>query len=169
MRNLFYVEGKSSNWRSILLVNNDEISFRNNYKLEGVLTSCSITWPSRTINVISYNTLMFTFAYFIPLFVMVYCNISIYLKVNVLFSTFNSSNLKLPCVEIRCGVPLKIQWLGLRLPTYRNLLKKRKIWKSLWLKQFSLSFVSFFMKILFYLWAYIREEKFLFLYSSFLV
>ncbi|CAF0759611.1 unnamed protein product [Rotaria sordida] len=54
----------------------------NNYKLEGVRTTCSICWQDRTINVISYNVLMFIFAYTIPLIIMVYCNICIYLKVH---------------------------------------------------------------------------------------
>ncbi|CAF0751637.1 unnamed protein product [Adineta ricciae] len=53
----------------------------NNYTLEGVLTSCSICWQARTVNVISYNVAMFIFAYVLPLFIMAYCNICIYLKV----------------------------------------------------------------------------------------
>ncbi|UJR33532.1 hypothetical protein I4U23_020976 [Adineta vaga] len=53
----------------------------NDYTLEGVRTSCSICWQDRSTNVMSYNILMFIFAYIVPLFVMIYCNICIYLKV----------------------------------------------------------------------------------------
>ncbi|CAF3825136.1 unnamed protein product [Adineta steineri] len=53
----------------------------NDYTLEGARTSCSIRWQDRTVNVISYNILMFVFAYIVPLSVMIYCNICIYLKV----------------------------------------------------------------------------------------
>ncbi|CAF2701137.1 unnamed protein product [Rotaria sp. Silwood2] len=53
----------------------------NNYKLEGARTTCSICWQGRTINIISYNVLMFIFAYIIPLIIMVYCNMCIYFKV----------------------------------------------------------------------------------------
>ncbi|CAF0751654.1 unnamed protein product [Adineta ricciae] len=55
----------------------------NNYTLEGVLTSCSICWQARTVNVISYNVAMFIFAYVLPLFIMAYCNICIYLKAHI--------------------------------------------------------------------------------------
>lgn len=60
---------------------------RNEYRPEGVGTSCSISWQARTANVISYNTMMFIFAYTIPLVVMVYCNVCIYQKVNVAVSS----------------------------------------------------------------------------------
>ena len=56
--------------------------FRNNYTLEGVLTSCSIHWQARTFDVLSYNAAMFIFAYTVPLAVIVYCNMKIFLTVN---------------------------------------------------------------------------------------
>ncbi|CAF1121229.1 unnamed protein product, partial [Didymodactylos carnosus] len=46
------------------------------YTLEGVLTSCSITWQSRTVNVISYNISLFIFGYFLPLLVVIYLSAS---------------------------------------------------------------------------------------------
>jgi hypothetical protein len=69
------------------------LSFRNDYTLEGVLTSCSIRWQDRTLNVVSYNICMFIFAYILPLFIMIYCNIKIYLKVKgkILFFVQNIS------------------------------------------------------------------------------
>ncbi|CAF0986542.1 unnamed protein product [Adineta ricciae] len=53
------------------------------YTLEGVLTSCSIRWQDRTLNVISYNIMMFLFGYIIPLCILLYCNIKIYLQIHL--------------------------------------------------------------------------------------
>lgn len=61
---------------------NEILLFRNHYALEGVRTSCSVRWQDRTFNVISYNIFMFIFAYIVPLIIMLYCNIKIYLEVN---------------------------------------------------------------------------------------
>ena len=55
---------------------------RNDYTLEGVRTSCSICWQDRSANVISYNVMMFVFAYVVPLLVMIYCYTCIYLRVS---------------------------------------------------------------------------------------
>lgn len=62
-------------------IQNQFVSLRNKYTLEGVRTSCSVRWQDRSFNVVSYNILMFIFAYIIPLAVMIYCNIKIYLEV----------------------------------------------------------------------------------------
>ncbi|CAF1323374.1 unnamed protein product [Adineta steineri] len=53
----------------------------NYYTLEGVLTSCSVRWQDRTLNVISYNICMFLFGYIVPLFILIFCNTKIYLEV----------------------------------------------------------------------------------------
>lgn len=51
------------------------------YELEGVLTSCSVKWQDKSWSIRSYNILMFIFVFFIPLIVMFYCNLSIYLAI----------------------------------------------------------------------------------------
>lgn len=47
------------------------------YSLEGALTSCSVEWNERSLNVISYNVAMFLFVYIVPLIVLVATNIKL--------------------------------------------------------------------------------------------
>ena len=58
------------------------------YSLEGNLTSCSIEWAERSVNVISYNVTIFICVLIIPVTIIVYCDIKLVLKVliNVHFS-----------------------------------------------------------------------------------
>lgn len=82
---LFWAVGPLFGWylfeQIIEILTNIVVVFRNNYTLEGVLTSCSIRWQGQSTHVKSYNASMFIFAYTIPLFIMVYCNTKIYLEV----------------------------------------------------------------------------------------
>jgi uncharacterized membrane protein len=47
------------------------------YSLEGTLTSCSVEWFERSLNVISYNISMFIFVFFIPLILIILSNIGL--------------------------------------------------------------------------------------------
>ncbi len=44
------------------------------YTLEGANTSCAVEWNERSLNVVSYNTAMFVFVYFIPLIIIFISN-----------------------------------------------------------------------------------------------
>ena len=44
------------------------------YSLEGALTSCSVEWFERSFNVMSYNTAMFIFVFFLPLIMILFTN-----------------------------------------------------------------------------------------------
>ncbi len=106
--------------------------FRNDYTLEGVLTSCSIRWQDRTLNVVSYNIGMFIFAYILPLVIIIYCNIKIYLKVKekILFFLQNMAFRYMPYQnEDQYTKRTKIHWV----------LEKKEI--NVWQKQFLLLLV----------------------------
>ncbi len=51
------------------------------YSLEGALTSCSVEWADRSFNVVSYNVFIFFITFFIPLLVIICCNLGIYVLV----------------------------------------------------------------------------------------
>ena len=47
------------------------------YSMEGALTSCSVEWADRSINVVSYNMFIFVVSYLIPLIIIATTNISL--------------------------------------------------------------------------------------------
>ncbi len=51
------------------------------YSLEGEMTSCSVEWNERSLNVVSYNIAMFVFCYFIPLIIIVVSNTKLIIMV----------------------------------------------------------------------------------------
>ena len=51
------------------------------YSLEGALTSCSVEWSIRSLNVISYNMFIFFITFLIPVFVIVFSNVGVLLIV----------------------------------------------------------------------------------------
>ena len=53
------------------------------YSLEGALTSCSVEWYERSINVISYNAAMFIFVFLIPFIVILISNFRLILMVKM--------------------------------------------------------------------------------------
>ena len=61
------------------------------YSPEGIKMSCGIEWQDHSLNVISYNTTVFVFAFFIPLFILAFTNWKI-IK-NVIFNFILSFNL----------------------------------------------------------------------------
>ena len=52
------------------------------YSPEGIKMSCGIEWQDHSLNVISYNTTVFVFAFFLPLFILVVTNFKIIQTVN---------------------------------------------------------------------------------------
>lgn len=58
------------------------------YSLEGALTSCSVEWKARTVNVISYNVTIFLCTFIIPLFIIVFTNIKLLFIVSLLYFCF---------------------------------------------------------------------------------
>ena len=51
------------------------------YSLEGAMTSCSVEWNERSINVVSYNMCMFFFVYLVPLVVICVSNVKLIMMV----------------------------------------------------------------------------------------
>jgi hypothetical protein len=51
------------------------------YSLEGGLTSCSIEWNDRSLNVISYNVITFVAFYIVPLCIISYTNFHLLIMV----------------------------------------------------------------------------------------
>nr|QVK45896.1 G protein-coupled receptor [Proales similis] len=49
------------------------------YSLEGALTSCSVEWAERSVNVISYNMTIFLFVFIVPLVLIVFTNVKLLL------------------------------------------------------------------------------------------
>ena len=60
------------------------------YSLEGALTSCSVEWEERSLNVVSYNIIMFAFVYFMPLIAITINGIRLISKVFFSFSIFKN-------------------------------------------------------------------------------
>jgi hypothetical protein len=63
------------------------------YSLEGTLTSCSVEWFDRSMNVASYNIAMFIFVYIIPLTLIVVSSFGLILIVS--FNLVDNFNFKL--------------------------------------------------------------------------
>ena len=51
------------------------------YSLESSLTTCSVEWEDRSLNVVSYNVSIFAVVYLIPLIVIIITGIFLILKV----------------------------------------------------------------------------------------
>lgn len=51
------------------------------YSLEGSLTTCSVEWSERSLNVTSYNLAIFAFVFFIPLGLIIMSKILLFKKV----------------------------------------------------------------------------------------
>lgn len=51
------------------------------YSLEGAMTSCSVEWKERSINVVSYNVCMFLFVYLLPLIIIWVSNVKLIMMV----------------------------------------------------------------------------------------
>ena len=51
------------------------------YSLESSLVQCSVEWAEKSFNVISYNMVMFFFAFLVPLSLIIYCNLRLILMV----------------------------------------------------------------------------------------
>ncbi|RNA19352.1 melanopsin [Brachionus plicatilis] len=62
------------------------------YSLEGALTSCSVEWNERTVNVVSYNITIFTFVYVLPLCAIIFSNIKLIIMIRNLPKFLNNSN-----------------------------------------------------------------------------
>ncbi len=64
------------------------------YALENNLTSCSVEWNERSLNVTSYNVCLFFFGFIIPLAIILYSNLRIiyivgrFENLSLLFSIF---------------------------------------------------------------------------------
>lgn len=58
------------------------------YSLEGGLTSCSVEWAERSLNVQSYNITIWIFAYIVPLIIIIYCNVHMLIIVSRLFMLY---------------------------------------------------------------------------------
>lgn len=68
------------------------------YTLEGGLTSCTVEWASRELNVYSYNISVWIFAFVLPFTIIIYCNINMLLIVILLQSCdIKSKGFILPC------------------------------------------------------------------------
>ena len=52
------------------------------YSMEGALTSCSVDWADRSLNVVSYNIFIFIISYFIPVTIIIYTNTKLLLIVS---------------------------------------------------------------------------------------
>lgn len=52
------------------------------YTLEGALISCAITWQDKSPSVVTYTVLIFIFVLFLPVCIMIACNLRLYLTVN---------------------------------------------------------------------------------------
>ena len=59
------------------------------YSLEGALTSCSVEWKERSLNVVSYNVTIFLLVYFIP----VVCTIITSIKLTIIVVSISLNNL----------------------------------------------------------------------------
>jgi c-opsin len=57
------------------------------YSLESAGTSCSVEWNVRSVAVTSYNTVMFTFVFFIPLMFILVTNLKLLFKVSFFFKS----------------------------------------------------------------------------------
>lgn len=62
------------------------------YSLEGALTSCSVEWKDRSINVISYNVTVFLFVYFIPLLAIIRINFKLIFMIHGLQQILKTKN-----------------------------------------------------------------------------
>jgi hypothetical protein len=58
------------------------------YTLEGALISCAITWQDKSPNVVTYNVFIFIFVFFLPICIMITCNLKLYLTVILSSSSF---------------------------------------------------------------------------------
>ncbi len=47
------------------------------YNLEPCLTQCGVEWHERSWNVSSYNAILFIFGFFIPLGIIIFCNVEL--------------------------------------------------------------------------------------------
>ena len=47
------------------------------YSMEGALTSCSVEWADRSINVVSYNMFIFVATFLIPLIIIASTNLGL--------------------------------------------------------------------------------------------
>lgn len=55
------------------------------YSLEGALTSCSVEWKERSLNVISYNITIFAIVYFVPVAIILFTSVKLLLIVSTFF------------------------------------------------------------------------------------
>ncbi|RNA28085.1 melanopsin [Brachionus plicatilis] len=62
------------------------------YSLEGSLTSCSVEWNERSVNVVSYNITIFTFVYVLPLCALIFSNIKLIIIIRNLPKFLSNSN-----------------------------------------------------------------------------
>lgn len=56
-----------------------------NYCLEGNMLSCSIDHLSKEINVLSFNLMLFSFAFAVPICIILFVNIKVLLMVRIFF------------------------------------------------------------------------------------
>ncbi|RNA30626.1 melanopsin [Brachionus plicatilis] len=62
------------------------------YSLEGALTSCSVEWKDRSLNVVSYNVTVFLLVYFIPLLAIIRVNFKLIFMIRGLQQILKKKN-----------------------------------------------------------------------------